>query len=76
MPLGTVVSVTRIDDSGAVMGKPVTVRINDRGPYVGDRILDLSFGAARRLGMIRPGVVRVRIDIVAPPGRSAPQQRR
>ena len=67
LPLGTLVSVTRIDDSGAAIGKPVQVRINDRGPYVGERILDLSFGAARRLGMIRPGVVRVRIEIVRGP---------
>ena len=71
LPLGTVVTVTRIDGSGARVAGPVTVRINDRGPYVGDRILDLSLAAARRLDMIRSGVVRVRVQVVSSaPGRS------
>jgi len=39
----------------------VTVRINDRGPYIGDRELDLSFGAAKAIGLIKPGVDYVSI---------------
>jgi rare lipoprotein A len=50
------------------------VRINDRGPYADDRILDLSLAAGRRLNMIRSGVVRVRIQVVTPPGPSGAQQ--
>ena len=39
----------------------VDVRINDRGPYIGDRELDLSFGAAAAIGMIEPGVTSVQV---------------
>lgn len=40
----------------------VVVRINDRGPYIGQRELDLSYAAAKAIGMIEPGVVNVRVD--------------
>jgi len=59
LPFGSVVMVTRVDT-----GRSVIVRINDRGPYVEGRIIDLSFGAARRLGMIEEGVVRVRLEVL------------
>jgi rare lipoprotein A len=59
LPLGTIVKVTNLGNH-----KSVIVKINDRGPFVGGRIIDLSYGAARELGMIGQGVVRVRIDIV------------
>ena len=65
LPLGTVVDVTNLDN-----GRSVRVRINDRGPFLKGRILDLSQEAARQLGVIGPGVARVRIDVVSPP--SAP----
>ena len=55
-------------------GKKVDVRINDRGPFVPGRIIDLSLGAARKIDMVRAGVVPVRLEIIkeAPnPGRSA-----
>ncbi len=45
-------------------GKDVDVRINDRGPFVGGRIIDLSEGAARQIDMIRSGVVPVRLAII------------
>ena len=45
-------------------GKSVIVRINDRGPYVGNRELDLSKGAAMKLGLIKKGVARVKIQEV------------
>ena len=56
MPFGTRVVVTRLDD-----GRAVTVRINDRGPFVRGRIIDLSHAAAKKLGMLRLGVVKVRV---------------
>ncbi|MDP9407664.1 MAG: septal ring lytic transglycosylase RlpA family protein, partial [Actinomycetota bacterium] len=55
VPLGTVVRVTRPD------GRAVTVLVTDRGPYVGDRILDLSQAAMRELGRFGVGQVRVEV---------------
>jgi rare lipoprotein A len=64
LPLGTVVDVVRRD------GRTVRVRINDRGPYVDGRILDLSRGAATALDMLRAGVVEVALYLVyVPPKR-------
>jgi len=60
LPLGTFVKVTNLKN-----GKWIIVRINDRGPYVGDRIMDLSYSAARMLNF-RDGVERVRIDLIQP----------
>jgi rare lipoprotein A len=45
-------------------GKQVTVRVNDRGPFVADRILDLSYGAAEAIDGVREGVMDVRIEIL------------
>ena len=45
-------------------GRTVIVRVNDRGPYVGDRIIDLSLGAAKELHMIETGVQEVEIEIL------------
>jgi rare lipoprotein A len=56
LPLGSVVRVTNPHN-----GKSVDVRINDRGPYVGGRSIDLSRGAARKIGMARSGLARVKI---------------
>lgn len=56
LPLGSQVTVTNLAN-----GKSVRVRINDRGPYVRGRAIDLSRGAARRLGLERRGIGRVRI---------------
>jgi rare lipoprotein A len=56
LPFGTVLLVERVDS-----GRRVRVVVNDRGPFVGGRILDLAKGAARRLKMIDDGVVEVRI---------------
>jgi len=62
LPFGTQVRVTNLDN-----GRSVVVRINDRGPYGGGRILDVSQGAAAALGMINSGVVRVRVDVLGSP---------
>jgi rare lipoprotein A len=64
LPFGTVLRVTRLDATGAPMGPPVVVRVNDRGPYARGRIIDLSMAAARRLDMVRAGVVRVRLEVM------------
>ncbi len=58
LPLGSHVTVTNL-----ATGKSVRVRINDRGPYVRGRAIDLSRGAARRIGLERRGVGRVRITV-------------
>jgi len=59
LPFGTYVIVTNLQN-----GKSVTVRINDRGPFVKGRIIDLSYAAARLLDMIGCGIVPVRIDVL------------
>lgn len=56
LPFGTKVKVTNLNN-----GKTVTVRINDRGPYVAGRIIDLSKAAAKELDMVKAGVVKVKI---------------
>ena len=62
LPLGTLVRVTNLANR-----RTVVVRINDRGPVVPDRIIDVSYGAARVLGITEHGIQRVRLDIVLPP---------
>jgi rare lipoprotein A len=61
LPFGTQVRVTNLDN-----GREIVVRINDRGPYVGDRVIDLSYGAARKLEMVDAGVVPVDIEVLDP----------
>jgi rare lipoprotein A len=56
LPFGTKVTVTNLSN-----GKSVTVRVNDRGPYVSGRIIDLSKAAAKELGMVNAGVAKVKI---------------
>ncbi len=63
LPLGTKIRVTNINN-----GRSVDVRINDRGPYVKGRVLDLSSRAAKEIGIIKEGVAPVRIEIVAREG--------
>ena len=58
LPFGTVVRVTNKDS-----GREADVTINDRGPFVAGRILDLSRAAAERLGAIGPGVIPVRLEV-------------
>lgn len=62
LPFGTIVRCTRIDT-----GQSVVVMINDRGPYVRGRILDLSRSAARQIDMITDGVVPCLIEVLAYP---------
>lgn len=50
-------------------GQSAQVRVNDRGPFVEDRIIDLSYGAARALGAVGPGVIPVRLRVIGLPER-------
>jgi peptidoglycan lytic transglycosylase len=65
LPFQTWVEVTDLDNQ-----KRVNVRIIDRGPFVDGRVIDLSQAAAREIGMLGPGIARVRLKVIAPP-RSA-----
>ena len=58
-PFGTIVEVTNLEN-----GRNVVVRINDRGPYKAGRIIDLSYAAAKKLGMIGKGVVKVKLRVI------------
>ena len=59
LPFGTRLRVTNVDS-----GQSVTVRVNDRGPYVRGRVVDVSYAAAETLGMVGGGVAKVKLDIV------------
>ncbi len=61
LPFGTVIRVTNLDNS-----RDITVKVNDRGPFVRGRVLDLSYGAARELGFAAQGTTTVRIETVGP----------
>ena len=67
-PFGTWVRVVNLTND-----KTVDVRITDRGPFVENRIIDLSHAAAGAIGLIGPGVARVRIDILSTPTTTAAQ---
>jgi rare lipoprotein A len=66
LPLGTRCRVTNLDN-----GKSCEVLVTDRGPFAKGRIIDLSYAAAREIGMIGPGTARVRVDVVARPPNGA-----
>ena len=59
LPLNTIIRVTNLAN-----GKSLIVRINDRGPYVQGRMLDLSYGAAKKLGFLAQGTTRVRVAVI------------
>ena len=60
LPISSYVRVTRVST-----GKSIIVRINDRGPFVGNRVIDLSYGAAKRLGIVNRGSDKVKIEQVS-----------
>ena len=62
LPLGTRVRVTNLDN-----GRHVDVPINDRGPFVGRRIIDMSYGAAKQLGMVQEGLAKVHVQVIQTP---------
>jgi rare lipoprotein A len=59
LPFGTIADITN-----PKTGQKVRVRVNDRGPYIGNRIIDLSYAAAQQIGLIEPGIGEVEIAIV------------
>ncbi len=62
LPLFSTVRVVNLAN-----GREVSVKINDRGPFVGERLIDLSYAAAKKLGMVETGVVPVRIVVAGTP---------
>ncbi|KMQ50768.1 Rare lipoprotein A [Chitinispirillum alkaliphilum] len=58
LPFNTVVRVTNLNNN-----RSIVVRINDRGPFVENRVIDLSYRAAQQIGMIEEGIVPVKIEI-------------
>jgi rare lipoprotein A len=62
LPLGTQVRVTN-----SRSGKSVVVRINDRGPYVRGRVIDLSRAAAREIGLVSAGLAKVKVEVLSTP---------
>lgn len=62
LPFNTWLKVTNVANQ-----KSVIVRVNDRGPFMKNRIIDLSYAAARQLGMLGPGSIYVKLEIVNPP---------
>ncbi|CAN5150986.1 septal ring lytic transglycosylase RlpA family protein [soil metagenome] len=71
LPLPSIVEVTNLDN-----GRKMKVRVNDRGPFVGDRIIDLSKAAAEQLGYGRAGIAHVRVRYVGPAGKATPFEQR
>ncbi|MCG5536259.1 septal ring lytic transglycosylase RlpA family protein [Ectothiorhodospira mobilis] len=65
LPLPTYVRVTHLEN-----GRSVVVRVNDRGPFVDDRIIDLSYAAAHRLGMLEEGTAPVLLEAMDPAPRT------
>jgi rare lipoprotein A len=59
LPFGTMVRVTNLNN-----GRSTVVRINDRGPFVGSRVIDLGHGAAHQVGLVSSGVARVRLEVL------------
>jgi rare lipoprotein A len=59
LPFGTIVRVTNLRNN-----KQVVVRINDRGPFIEGRVIDLSLAAAREIDMVRDGIVKVKVEII------------
>lgn len=64
LPLGCTVRVTNKDN-----GKSVVVKINDRGPFVGNRVLDLSYAASKALGFTDNGLAKVHIEVLSLPNK-------
>ncbi len=61
LPLGTIVMVTNLEN-----GRSVELKVNDRGPFMKDRIIDLSYAAAQILGMWEKGTAFVKVEVIGP----------
>jgi rare lipoprotein A len=60
LPFGTRVRVTNLEN-----GRAVTLRVNDRGPHRKGRVIDVSYKAAKRLGFVRDGIARVKVEVAS-----------
>jgi len=69
LPFGTTIRVTNLRNH-----KSLLLRVNDRGPNLGKRLLDVSWAAAQRLGFVRSGTTRVRVEVVSRPTLLAAQR--
>jgi rare lipoprotein A len=67
LPLGTIVQISNLENGAAA-----TARINDRGPFVRGRVIDLSYALATDLGVVGPGTARVRVEALQGPDGAAP----
>ena len=63
LPLNTSVKVVNLQNN-----REVTVRVNDRGPFVDDRVIDLSLAAAKQIGLVSDGTGPVRVTVIGEPG--------
>jgi len=61
LPLGTIVMVTNLEN-----GRSLELKVNDRGPFVKERILDVSYAAAQMLGMWEKGTALVKVEVISP----------
>jgi rare lipoprotein A len=66
LPFGAMVRVTNLEN-----GMQTEVRVNDRGPFVGNRVIDLSFSAAQAIHMVGPGTAHVRLEVIGGPNPQA-----
>lgn len=64
LPMGTVTRVTNLEN-----GRDIIVRINDRGPFIEGRIIDLSYAAAKAIDLIGNGTAKVKVEVISAPGR-------
>lgn len=64
LPFGTMLRVRNTSN-----GREVVVRVTDRGPFAAGRIVDLSLGAARQIGMVSAGVAGVEVEVISTPNR-------
>jgi len=62
LPFGTTIRVTNLANN-----KNILLRVNDRGPHIGRRLIDVSWAAAKRLGFVHSGLTRVRVQVVSYP---------
>ena len=65
LPMGTIIRITNLEN-----GRDVIVKVNDRGPFVEGRIVDLSHAAAKSIDMIDNGTAKVKVEVISSPGRT------
>ena len=69
LPMNSLIKVTNLST-----GQSAILRVTDRGPFVPDRMLDLSLASAKAIGVWRPGVARVRVEVFAAPAPTRPRR--